>query len=134
LILKKTNATTTNSILATLQNESKSLTAVSQLNQKIKDEANNQTTWTSGLVEIPIPMDQKIKTIEEVEAAKRKQLISELLVKDPNRAQEVKVNENSKVMKKKMKAFQKQFLQQGRIYAKSAWKKQSENASLESRK
>jgi len=120
--------------LATLQNESKSLTTVSQLNQKIKDEANNQTTWTSGLVEIPIPMDQKIKTIEEVEAAKRKQLISELLVKDPNRAQEVKVNENSKVMKKKMKAFQKQFLQQGRIYAKSAWKKQSENASLETRK
>jgi len=94
----KKNRDTTNSILSELQTEIKQMTVVNQLNQKIKDEANNQTSWQTGLVEIQLPRDEKIKNIEEAEAAKRKKLIHELVLKDVK--PEIKIQENKKAIKK----------------------------------
>jgi len=85
-----------------------------------------KTSWLTGLVEVPLTLENKIKTIEATDSIRKFMLFKELRKKSPET-----LRNDSNTKRKEKEQNQKQMKKQGRIFQKEKEKQQRDNQYLE---
>lgn len=115
------------SILKALEAELGHVFKINEISKSFMDEAKDQTTWTSGMMEVQVSLDQKAKNIEASEAAKK----GNAYIEPAQPKREFKINEKDKEYKKSIKNLEQAFRKEGRKFVNNQMMKKMESSSYE---